>query len=114
MREPRLLLTRRDRKKRGPDDSHESHKSSDAGDIADGPGPARMHLFERDDDGAPGAHGAYPLVDEGRVMPETVGDLVAVFLGLTALWFLWDVLIGGHHQRRGRSKPERAGRLTRH
>ncbi len=47
-------------------------------------------------------------------MPETVGDLVAVFLGLTALWFLWDVLIGGDHQRRGRSKPERAGRLTRH
>ena len=47
-------------------------------------------------------------------MPETAGDLVAVFLGLTALWFLWGVLTGGHHQRCGRSKPERAGRLTRH
>jgi hypothetical protein len=47
-------------------------------------------------------------------MPETAGDLVAVFLGLTVLWFLWGVLTGEHHQRRGRSKPVRAGRLTRH
>jgi hypothetical protein len=48
-------------------------------------------------------------------MPETAGDLVAVFLGLTALWFLWGVLTGGHHPRRGgRSKSEREGRLSRH
>jgi hypothetical protein len=47
-------------------------------------------------------------------MPETAGDLVAVFLGLTVLWFLWGVLTREHHQRRGRSKVQRAGRLSRH
>jgi hypothetical protein len=47
-------------------------------------------------------------------MPETAGDLVAVFLGLTVLWLLWGVLTGEHHQRRGRSRVQRAGRLSRH
>jgi hypothetical protein len=47
-------------------------------------------------------------------MPETAGDLVAVFLGLTVLWLLWGVLTGEHHQRRSRSKVQRAGRLSRH
>ena len=48
-------------------------------------------------------------------MPETAGDLVAVFLGLTVLWFLWGVLTGEHYQRRdSRSKSERVGRLSRH
>jgi hypothetical protein len=48
-------------------------------------------------------------------MPETAGDLVAVFLGLTVLWFLWGVLTGEHHQRHhNRSKSGRVGRLTRH
>jgi hypothetical protein len=47
-------------------------------------------------------------------MPETAGDLVAVFLGLTVLWLLWGVLTGEHHQRRGRPKVQRAGRLSRH
>jgi hypothetical protein len=48
-------------------------------------------------------------------MPETAGDLVAVFLGLTVLWFLWGVLTGEHHHRRdSRSKSEQVGRLSRH
>jgi len=48
-------------------------------------------------------------------MPETAGDLVAVFLVLTVLWFLWGVLTGEHHQRRdSHSKSERVGRLSRH
>ena len=48
-------------------------------------------------------------------MPESAGDLVAVFLGLTVLWFLWGMLAGEHHGRHGnRSKSERSGRLSRH
>jgi hypothetical protein len=48
-------------------------------------------------------------------MPESAGDLVAVFLGLTVLWFLFGILTGEHHGRHGsRSKSERAGRLSRH
>ena len=47
-------------------------------------------------------------------MIETAGQLVAVFLGLTVLWFFLGVLTGEPQQRHSRPRSGPVGRLSRH